>query len=70
MVSQTNYSEPSYDNAVSSIKVRDGCTLKAYKQKNKEELLDIQTSDVSHVKDNDAISSYSCSCEGKFDYTN
>ena len=66
MVSQTNYSEPLHNDAVSSIKVRDGCTFKAYNNINKEELLDIQTSDVSLVKDNDAISSFSCSCEGKF----
>ena len=65
-VSVTNYGTPTKNDAVTSIRVRDGCTFKAYRHTNKEDLLETLTSDVSLLKDNDEISSFSCSCFGKF----
>ena len=66
MIPQTNHSEPDLDNEVSSIQVKYGCTLKAYKHINKTELLETITNDISLLKHNDQMSSFSCSCKGKF----
>ena len=63
-VSETNYGTPSHNDAVTSIRVKDGCTLIAYKHINKGTLLEKFTSDVSLLKDNDEISSFSCNCGG------
>ena len=66
MIPQTNHSEPDLDNEVSSIQVKNGCTLKAYQHINKTELLETITNDISLLKHNDQMSSFSCSCVGKF----
>ena len=52
---------------VSSVKVKDGCTLKAYRHTHQQDLLFTATSDMSYVghDNNDHMSSFSCSC-GKF----
>ena len=67
VIAETDYGTPSHNNAVTSIKVRDGCTFKAYKHVDKVELLETLTSDESHLEDNnDEVSSFSCSCICKF----
>ena len=70
IVHEDGYGEPSHDDAVSSIRVqsRDKCTFKAYKDTGykRKDLLETLTSDVSLLKDNDQISSFSCSCTRKF----
>ena len=67
VVLPTNYGTPTKDDDISSIKVRDGCTLKAYDLANKEELLGTFTSDIpkGYQIGNDKLSSFSCSCIGK-----
>ena len=54
---------------VSSVKIRPGCTLHAYRHINLEELLFSATSDMNYVghPNNDHMTSFSCSC-GKFNF--
>ena len=60
-----------YDNKVSSVKLREGCTLKGYDYKDLEELIFIFNEDkVNTINDqnvnvNDKLTSYSCACLGK-----
>ena len=67
VIPETDYGTPSHDDAVSSIKVRDGCTFKAYKHHNKGELLETLTNDKAGLEhNNNEVSSFSCSCIRKF----
>ena len=62
-VSETD-SESYLANYFSSIRVRNGCTFKAYKYANSEELLFVATDDMENFGIFDGqISSYSCHCE-------
>ena len=60
-----------YDNKVSSVKLREGCTLKGYDYKDLEELIFIFNEDKANtindqnVNVNDKLTSYSCACLGK-----
>ena len=67
-VSQTNYGvlSNSHRDAVTSIRVRDGCNFKGYKYSDKSTLIEDLSDDVHHLANNDELRSYSCSCFGKF----
>ena len=53
-----------YNNDASSLKVRNGCTFKAYKKINQDELMFNATDDMEDLgSSNQQISSYSCECE-------
>ena len=67
VVPETDYGTPSHNDAVTSIKVRNGCTFNAYKHIDKGELLETLASDEAHLEhNNDEVSSFSCSCIRKF----
>ena len=67
VIPETDYGTPSHNDAVTSIKVRDGCTFKAFKHIDKAELLETLTNDEAHLEhNNDEVSSFSCSCIRKF----
>ena len=60
-----------YDNKVSSIKIRNGCTLKGYDNKNLKDMIFTFTEDkVNTINDDnvnvhDKLTSYSCNCLGR-----
>ena len=63
---ETHYGKPTHNDAVTSVKVRDGCTFKAYKHIEKGDLLETITKDESFLKkNNDEISTFSCTCMSK-----
>ena len=53
---------------VSSVKVRQGCTLNAYRHINFKDMMFTVTEDVTrlHHEDNDHMTSYRCYCGGKY----
>ena len=69
MVSQTNYGTPSHNDAITSIRVRDGCNFKGYRHTKKEDLIEDLSDDVHLLANNDEISSFSCSCLGNGKFT-
>ena len=63
-VSETDSERNIYLNLMSSIRVRNGCTFRAYRSVDIEDLLFSATDDVKNLGNFDGqISSYSCHCE-------
>ena len=60
-----------YDNKVSSVKLREGCTMKGYDYEDLDELIFIFNEDKANtindqnVNVNDKLTSYSCECLGR-----